>query len=97
MDHTEFDEPVAVVVGLGFVKQINTAMDAFTFLNEWPVHQAKSAHAVALNVCRAAICGDADSETARSVFVEFALRNHLLAADVKPANLTEAAATTLAA
>ncbi len=98
MDYAVFDEPVAVVVGLGFVKHLNNAMDAYTFLNEWPVHQAKSAHALALKVCRAAICGDADCETARSAFVEFARNSHLLAPTLKPVDLTKtAAATTLAA
>ena len=98
MDHTVFEEPVAVVVGLGFVKHINTPMDAFTFLNEWPVHQARSAHAVALKICRAAICGDADCETARGAFMEFAFTNHLLAPEMTPLELSKVAiGTTLAA
>lgn len=98
MDHAAFEEPVSVIVGLGFVKHINTAMEAYTFLNEWPLHQAKSAHAVALKVCRAAICGDVDAETARGVFMEFARSNHLLAPTMDPAELSmPTSGTTLAA
>lgn len=98
MNHTTFEEPVAVVVGLGFVKHINTAMDAYTFLNEWPVHHTKSAYALALKVCRAAISGDADGETARTAFLEFARSNHLLAPTLKPVELPKVSAdTTLAA
>ena len=97
MDHSTFEEPVSVIVGLGFVKHINTAMDAYTFLNEWPMRVAKSPHAVALKVCRAAMCGDVDPETARGAFSEFARLNHLLAPAMEPVEIAKAPATTLAA
>jgi hypothetical protein len=86
MDNYAFEEPVAVIVGLGFVREVGDAMQAFTFLNEWqPFASKKASHAMALKACKAALCGEVDAETARSVFAEFARSNHLLAPEMKPA------------
>jgi hypothetical protein len=87
MDYHAFEKPVPVIVGIGFVKQIRSVMDAYTFLNEWSPSHHKAAHTVALKLCKAAISGQVDAETVRRVFVECAACNHLLAPSVEEAGV----------
>jgi CheY-like chemotaxis protein len=42
---------------------------AYALLNDWPVWRRNSAHAVALNACKAALAGEIDAETARTTLV----------------------------
>lgn len=80
MNTSKFDRSVAVFVGLGFPREIESVLDAFQLLNEWtgsrgPVHQ------IALNTCRAALMGTENVDGARQSLVEFALDRNILAPD----------------
>jgi hypothetical protein len=81
----EFEDPIYVIVGLGSVKPISTVMDAYVFLNEWPMGLGKPERAIALKACKAALSGLVDAEMARSTFEAFAQRNYLLVPNVNPA------------
>lgn len=85
MNCTRFEEPVTVLVGLGFPARIESAMEAYALLADWPPASRSGAHTVALNACRAAINGEIDAETARATFVAFARRNDILASESMPA------------
>jgi hypothetical protein len=85
MNCTRFEEPVTILVGLGFPARIESAMEAYALLADWPPASRNGAHTVALNACRAAINGEIDAETARATFVAFARRNDILASDPMPA------------
>jgi hypothetical protein len=77
---SKFDRSVAVFVGLGFPREIESVLDAFQLLNEWtgsggPVHQP------ALDTCRAALVGKENADSARQALVAFALDRNILAPD----------------
>ena len=77
-----FERPVRVWVGLGFPRQLNSVVDASQFALEYcgngPEQRA------AIRACKAALAGDVDAETARSVFVAFAKKKGLIAEDWFP-------------
>ncbi|GLR56833.1 MULTISPECIES: DUF982 domain-containing protein [Rhizobium] len=52
---------------------------AYRLLLEWAAPGSDRAHTIALNTCKAALTGDIEAETARSVFAAFAERHDLLA------------------
>jgi hypothetical protein len=82
MEHNVFNEPVTIVVGLGFPTKIDTVKEAYAVLNEWPPSKRNPAHAVALMACKAALLGEIEAETARGTFVAFAKRHDLLAPEI---------------
>jgi hypothetical protein len=82
MQHTRFEEPVTVLVGMGLPVRIETVMEAYALLQDWPAVSRNSAHSVALNACKAGIAGEIDPETVRSTFVAFARRNDILVANM---------------
>lgn len=82
MEHNVFNEPVTIVVGLGFPTKIDTVKEAYAVLNEWPPSKRNPAHAVALMTCKAALLGEIEAETARGTFVAFAKRHDLLAPEI---------------
>ena len=80
MDTKRFAQPVSIIVGLGFPRQIETVSEAFQVLNEW--NGARSpAHAMALKLCRAASAGDVNVEAGRLAFEAFARNRGILASD----------------
>jgi hypothetical protein len=79
MDTKVFERPVSVYVGLGCVRTVASVMDAYMMLNDWTSTRKCHAHEMALKACKAALKGDVDAETVRSLFVAFALRHHCLA------------------
>ena len=79
MDSLRFKRPVSVIVGFGVPSTIESVLEAYGLLDDWPWSQRRAEHRVALKTCRAALAGDIDPETARSTFIEFARRNDLLA------------------
>lgn len=81
MNHTRFEEPVTVLVGMGLPARIASVTEAYALLQDWPVAGRNGVHAVALNACRAALAGEIDAETARATFVAFAKRNEMLVPD----------------
>lgn len=74
-----FEKPVRVWVGLGFPRQINTVVDAYQFLLDWCGNSPEQK--AAMRACKAALAGDVDSDTARSIFVAFARKKDILVED----------------
>ena len=97
MDHMRFEEPVTILVGMGFPVTIENVMEAYALLHDWPAASRNGAHTVALNACRAAIAGEVEPETARATLVAFARRNDLLVPDVISAASTASAGRDLRA
>lgn len=77
-----FETPVRVLVGLGKLKVIRTVLDAYMFLNDAPHYLRNPAQIMALKVCKAALLGEVETETARSAFEAFARKHDLLAPGV---------------
>ena len=80
MDTKCFAQPVSIIIGLGFPREIATASEAFRVLNEWNGARSPT-HAMALNVCRAASAGEVDVEAGRLAFEAFARTRGMLAPD----------------
>lgn len=80
--HICFEEPVTILVGMGLPVRIETVMEAYALLQDWPVANRNCAHTVALNACRAGIAGEIDPETVRATLVAFARRNDILVPDM---------------
>lgn len=78
MNNTFFEEPVTVLVGLGFPRRIESASEAYQLLSDMKLTASKAAHKVAMQACKAAIDGKIDPETARSAFITFARRSAML-------------------
>ncbi len=57
-----FDEPVSILVGLGYPAEIHSAKQAYEFLSETPAIRSKNAHSVALKACKAALDGEIERE-----------------------------------
>lgn len=74
-----FRQPVCILVGLGFPREVRSLMDAYRHLVEWPVSSRDSAHSIALKACGAALRGEIEPETARGLFAAFAEKHDLLA------------------
>jgi uncharacterized protein DUF982 len=79
MKRNLFQDPVIILVGLGFPAEIKSVTEARAFLSEWPPSKQNSSHTIALKACKAALAREVDNETARGMFVAFAQRNDLLA------------------
>ena len=72
MDNNTFEEPVTVLLGLGFPRPVKTVAEAHALLAEWPHGQRGAAHEMALKACRAALGGSVEGDIARRAFVAFA-------------------------
>lgn len=82
MRHIRFEEPVTILVGMGFPTRIETVMEAYALLRDWPAANRSRAHTVALNACEAGIAGEVDPETVRATLLAFARRNDILVPDM---------------
>ncbi|WP_318013310.1 DUF982 domain-containing protein [Mesorhizobium sp. B263B2A] len=82
MNRGQFEEPVTVLVGMGFPVAIENVMEAYALLQDWPAAGRNGAHAIALNACKAGIAGEIDPETVRATLVTFARRNDILVQDM---------------
>jgi hypothetical protein len=78
MRSTRFEEPVTVLVGLGFPRKIESAIEAHQLLSDMRLTTVEAAHKAAVKACKAAIDGKIDPDVARSVFVAFARRAAML-------------------
>ncbi|MEF3129583.1 DUF982 domain-containing protein [Rhizobium leguminosarum] len=74
-----FRRPVSILVGLGYLAEVRSVMDAYRHLSECPTSLRDSAHAIALRACSAALRGEIDVETACGLFAAFAEKHDLLA------------------
>jgi len=81
METNTFEEPVSILVGLGFPARVQTVAEAYAILLEWPGRRRNAAHEMALKACRAALSGEVDAETARGAFLAFARRSGMLTPD----------------
>jgi hypothetical protein len=84
MEYSDFEEPVPVFVGLGYLTRVETVAQAYALLSDWPYDQRGPAHSVALNACKAALAREVDAETARSTFAAFARKKGILAPEPDP-------------
>lgn len=73
-----FENPVRILVGLGFPTEVRSVMDAYRYLIEWPISLRDGPHSIALKACHAALCGKIEAETARGLFAAFAEKHDLL-------------------
>lgn len=80
MPAVRFGEPVSIVVGLGFRRDVESVWEAFVVLNEWPIRGP--AHEAALAACREGMNGKIDAKAIRSIFEAFARRAGILMPDV---------------
>jgi len=78
MERTQFNKPVNILVGLGYPAKIHSAKQAYEFLSDRPAIAESKAQSVALQICKAALKGEVDAETARSALVAFAERKAIL-------------------
>lgn len=77
-----FKHPVSILVGLGFPTKVQSVMDAYRHLCEWPASLRDSAHSVALKACGAALRGEIEAETVRGLFAAFAEKHDMLAPEI---------------
>jgi hypothetical protein len=89
MEHNLFEEPVRILVGLGFPAEIRTVKEAYALLSDWPSSARNGAYTAAFNACRAALAKEVDAETARATLVAFAKRQGLLAPETHGAIAAE--------
>lgn len=97
MRNMRFEQPVTVLVGMGFPVTIENVMEAYSLLQDWPATGSNGAHAVALNACKAGIAGEVDPEIVRATLVAFARRNDILVPNslvAKTTSRTESAGRT---
>ncbi|MDX8458072.1 DUF982 domain-containing protein [Mesorhizobium humile] len=97
MKHDHFKEAVTILVGMGLPVRLETVMQAYAVLQDWPAATRSNAHAIALNACKAGLAGDIEPETVRATLVAFARRHDILVPDIvslAPAALAGKPATT---
>jgi hypothetical protein len=87
MNPLRFEKPVTLLVGLGFPSRVETVIEAYALLQDWPVSDRDDAHAVALNACKAGLAGEVDAETVRATLEAFARRNDILVTNQPTATL----------
>jgi len=49
MSHDRFEDPVIILVGMDLPVRLETVMEAYALLQDWPAASRSSAHAIALN------------------------------------------------
>lgn len=81
----KFDRPIAIFVGLGFPREIETVFEAFQMLNEWSGGRGE-AYQAALQSCRDALTGSGDVAHAQEMFEAFARDRDILAPDALAAS-----------
>jgi hypothetical protein len=91
MSAKRFDQPVSIFVGLGFPHDVETVLEAYQVLTEWPAASHNPAYERALDRCRAGLADGADTESVRAAFETFARERGILAPDALAASATAAA------
>ena len=54
MNRRQFEEPVTLLIGMGFPARIESVVEAYALLQDWPACSRNGAHSVALNACKPA-------------------------------------------
>jgi hypothetical protein len=78
MDRSLFKKPVSVLVGLGYPAKVESASQAYRLLSELPMAKENPARSIAAKICKLAMDGIVEPETARSAFITFARRMAML-------------------
>jgi hypothetical protein len=91
MSAKRFDRPVSIFVGLGFPRDVETVLDAYQVLTEWPPASRGPAFEHAFAHCSAALADGADVQSVRTTFEAFARGRGILAPDALAASATAAA------
>lgn len=81
MDHMRFEEPITLLVGMGFPARIESVTEAYALLQDWPHFARNASYEVALNACKAGIAGGVDPQTVRAALKSFVRRNDVLIED----------------
>lgn len=84
MSAQTFDQPISVLVGLGFVRTVSTVMAAYQIVSEWSASPRSLAQVAALSACRAALNGEGKVEDAHAAFLDFAGHAGILMDDPAP-------------
>lgn len=84
MSTLTFDEPVNILIGLGFPTAIRSVFMAHHIVSEWPSALRGARHAAALAACRKALNGEGSARDARAAFEMFARRADILIEDADP-------------
>lgn len=79
MPNARFHQPVSIFVGLGFPREVDSVLEAYKVLTEWPTNSRGPAHALALKTCEAALAGRALVRPVREAFAAFAEDRGILA------------------
>lgn len=90
MNHTVFDAPVEVFVGLGMPRALRSPFQAYTFLRETPCERHRALHRAACDACLDAIDGRAAAAEARRALVSYADAAGIMAPEVEEASLLTA-------
>lgn len=77
-----FREPVRILVGLGFPRDIHCPLEALVYLNETPASSRNGAHTMAVKACKAALLDEIETETAHGTFEAYVRKHDLLAPDI---------------
>lgn len=72
----EFRTPVTVMVGLGYPRTVASALEAWSFLSEYPGDSREKSTALA--ACRAVMEGRTVPETAHFALIKFAQKKDIL-------------------
>lgn len=73
-----FEQPVIVLVGLGYPRRVENALAACSLLQDMPETGQAELRDAALAACRAAISGEVAVERARALFAAYAERKGIL-------------------
>jgi Protein of unknown function (DUF982) len=89
---TTFEEPLTVLVGLGFPRQISSLLDAIRYLDEQPSFLRDEAFHATYGACQDALNGDITSDEARDILCALLRRRGTLLEDnwYDPIRVTDA-------
>ena len=80
MTACRFNQPVSVILGLGFLRTVETVLDAYDVLLEWNGIPDLDYHA-AIDLCVKALHGEGTAIDAREAFERFADNRGILSAE----------------
>ena len=69
-----FEDPVWLLIGLGFPHKIDSVSAAYRFLSENPALNRDAAYNVVIKACRSVLAGTIDAATVRGLVERFAMR-----------------------
>ena len=82
-----FDEPIWLLIGLGYPHRVDSVSGAYRVLLDNPPSYPDAAYDIALRECRSAVEGAVDAATVRGILACFAQRRGILVPAPASANL----------